>query len=1127
VNYRAPFPSFPQRTGRGAIWLITLLTFLGVIEPAASQQSFPALEEGRPIERELAGGETHSFQVRLAAGQYLRVVVDQRGIDIALKIFGIDGRKLVEMDSPNATQGPEAISVIAEQSGDYRVEISSPNKEVPTGRYEAKVAAIRTTTEQDRKWVAAQSAYNEGQGLRWRRDAESLRRSIESYQEAIRNWQAAGDRLMETHALYCIGLAWRSLIQVQKALEYFNQALRLQQPEGWREEANTLYIIGLYHNDLGEPRQAFERLERALSMQQVMGDVYAEALTSGQIGRAHLLLGEARKSLEYYKEPLALWRKLGNRSREALTLHNTGRAYENLGEYQKAMEHYFQALALYRALQDGGEEAEELNSVGYLNLRLGEWKKALDYCGQALSLWLATGDRRREALALGNIGVAYASLNETQKALDHYHRALKLHREGGNRRFEAATLENIGDLHAESADHGKALEYYEQSLQLQRNIGNSWGEASALCSIGLAYSSLGAPEKAMEYFNQSLSLYRILGSYRRGEARALYGIARVERDRGNLVEARRRIEAALSLIESARADAGSQELRASYLASAQSYYEFYIDTLMRLHKSHPAEDFDAEALKASERARARSLLELLTESRVDIRQGVDAALLERERNLAQRLNAKAQRQLQLTGQRNSEAQLAEIKKEISAIEDEYNQVEAAIRKNSPRYSAITQPEPLGLKEIQQQALGDGVLLLEYALGEERSYLWAVTNDSITSYELPGREQINKAARQVTELLTARSLRKRGETPQQQRERTLRADAQLPEAAKRLSEMTLAPVADQLGNRRLIIVADGALQYVPFAMLPEPAPAGQQPAAGEKNAGRRAPIAADQPLIVNHEIISLPSASTLAILRREMAGRKPAPKLLAVIADPVFTRNDERFKSKTIKIENRTTPETDTSANARIIEHLSESEVATVSPGRLTIPRLPFTRQEAERILATAPAGANLKALDFRASRATATGAELGRYRYLHFATHGLLDSERPGLSALVLSLVDERGVPQDGFLRAHEIYNLNLPAELVVLSACQTGLGKEIKGEGLVGLTRGFMYAGAARVVVSLWSVNDKATSELMAKFYQKMLKDGQRPAAALRSAQAEMLRSPQWRSPYYWAAFTLQGEWR
>jgi CHAT domain-containing protein len=285
------------------------------------------------------------------------------------------------------------------------------------------------------------------------------------------------------------------------------------------------------------------------------------------------------------------------------------------------------------------------------------------------------------------------------------------------------------------------------------------------------------------------------------------------------------------------------------------------------------------------------------------------------------------------------------------------------------------------------------------------------------------------------------------------------------------------------------------------------------------------------LIADHEIVSLPSASALAAHRRELAGRAPAPNGVAVIADPVFQADDARINAVTAKnaAETPTPAVAGDLAATRIIEHLAEGSTKTAT-GKFVIPRLPFTRQEADQILAIAsgaPGSTNLKALDLKASRATATGEELSRYRYVHIATHGLLDSERPGLSALALSLVDEQGKPQDGFLRAHEIYNLNLPAELVVLSACQTGLGKEIKGEGLVGLTRGFMYAGAARVVVSLWNVNDKATSELMARFYQKMLKEGQRPAEALRSAQAEMWRSSQWRSPYFWAAFTLQGEWR
>jgi CHAT domain-containing protein len=177
-------------------------------------------------------------------------------------------------------------------------------------------------------------------------------------------------------------------------------------------------------------------------------------------------------------------------------------------------------------------------------------------------------------------------------------------------------------------------------------------------------------------------------------------------------------------------------------------------------------------------------------------------------------------------------------------------------------------------------------------------------------------------------------------------------------------------------------------------------------------------------------------------------------------------------------------------------------------------------------MAVAPTGLNFKALDFRASRSFATSGELSQYRYVHFATHGYLDTARSGLSAIVLSMIDEQGNPQDGFLRTHDIYNLKLPAELVVLSACETGLGKDVKGEGIEGLTRGFMYAGARRVVVSLWNVNDKATASLMQRLYVGMLKSNKTPAAALRAAQIELLRTRQWQSPYYWAAFVMQGEW-
>jgi CHAT domain-containing protein len=281
-------------------------------------------------------------------------------------------------------------------------------------------------------------------------------------------------------------------------------------------------------------------------------------------------------------------------------------------------------------------------------------------------------------------------------------------------------------------------------------------------------------------------------------------------------------------------------------------------------------------------------------------------------------------------------------------------------------------------------------------------------------------------------------------------------------------------------------------------------------------------------VLSHEIISLPSASTLAAQRTALAGRESAPRGVAVIADPVFEQTDERVKPSarsSIKPSRAGTeePAAREPAATRMLQHLSGKSGAS---GGLAVPRLPYTRQEAESILAVARGAANLKAVNFEASRATVTGGELKQYGYVHFATHGYIDAEKPGLSAIVLSLVNERGEAQDGFLRAQEVYNLELPAELVVLSACETGLGKEVRGEGLIGFTRGFTYAGAERVIVSLWNVSDKGTAELMGRLYRGLLREGKHPAAALRAAQAAMLNQEGWSAPYYWAAFVQHGDW-
>ncbi|MDY7014527.1 MAG: CHAT domain-containing protein, partial [Cyanobacteriota bacterium] len=557
-----------------------------------------------------------------------------------------------------------------------------------------------------------------------------------------------------------------------------------------------------------------------------------------------------------------------------------------------------------------------------------------------------------------------------------------------------------------------------------------------------------------------------------------------------------RIEAALNIIESLRANVASSELRSTFFASKQDYYQFYIDLLMQRHDLDPARGYDAVALHASERARARSLLDLLAEANADIRQGVNPTLLEQERQLQLQLDAIEKRRVALYSSTPTAEQTARLERERETLISQYRELQGQIRANSPKYAALTQPQPLTLEEIQQNILDDDTLLLQYSLGEERSYLWLVGKNSFSSYVLPPGRELEAAARGFHQLL------KNPRYNYRLRRSLIRVlSPESAEAVPQISQMLLGPVVEQLGNKRLVIVSDGALQYIPFAALPLPGTEDEQPV----------------PLIADREIVHLPSTSTLGVLRQERAGRTPAPKQIALLGDPVFGPDDPRVTAEP--------PVARGDGRDRGIDGLLLDRAATTADVGLL--RLPGTRREVEAIMALVPEAQRSQVFDFAANRDFATREQLSQYRIVHLATHGILNSTHPELSGVVLSLVDEGGNPQNGFLRLHDVFNLNLNAELVVLSACQTGLGREVKGEGLVGLTRGFMYAGAPGVLVSLWNVDDAATAEMMARFYRLLLREGKSAAAALRQAQLEMRTETEWKSPFYWAAFTLQGEWQ
>ncbi|MEG4079422.1 CHAT domain-containing protein [Microcoleus sp. Pol8_D6] len=914
-------------------------------------------------------------------------------------------------------------------------------------------------------------------------------KALEYYNQSLPLSRAVGNRRGEATTLTNIGLVYSDLGEKQKALDYYNQSLPLSRAIGDRRgEATTLTSIGGVYSDLGEKQKALEYYNQSLPLRRETGDRGGEATTLTNLGDVYSDLGEQQKALEYYSQSLPLFRALGDRGGEATTLTNIGGVYSDLGEKQKALEYYSQSLSLSRAIGDRRGEATTLNNIGNVYSALGEKQKALEYLGQSLPLRRATGDRRGEAATLNNIGGVYSELGEKQKALEYYSQSLPLSRAVGNRSGEALTLNNIGNIYSDLGEKQKALEYYSQSLPLSRATGNRYGEATTLNNIGFVYSELGEKQKALEYYSQSLPLSRATGD-RAGEATIFSNIAYTKRDLNNLPEALNDIESSLKIIENLRTKIASPELRSSYFATVQNYYEFYIDLLMQLHKTNPKSGYDTKALEASERSRARSLLELLFESNANIREGISPDLLQQEKSLQQQLDTIEKQRIEAVSTPNpNQTKIAEIDKQRLALLEQYQQLQTKIRTASPRYAALTQPQPLTLPEIQKQILDENTILLQYSLGTNRSYLWVVTSTRVTSSELPKRADIETTAKEFLETITSPIQR---DIPQQ-----------VAQASANLGQVILQPVAAQLGNKRLLIVPDGVLHYTPFQALTLAQTAGQN---------------TNVPLIASHEIITLPSASTLAILRQNYGDRKPPSRNLAILADPVFSPDDERIKGK---ITQATTEKLD--AN-----NLGLNQSLRASNRGWPPDRLPFSRQEAQTISSLFPSASSRQILDFDASRTTATDGNLANYQIIHFATHGLANSKNPELSGIVMSTVDDKGNLVNGFLRLTDIFNLKLAANLVVLSACQTGMGQNVKGEGMVGLTRGFMYSGAQRVAVSLWSVDDEGTAVLMQKFYQKMVQQKLAPAAALRAAQMEMMQQEKWKSPYYWAAFTLQGEWK
>lgn len=1037
--------------------LLVLLTSLSF-----ARSEIPPVKElpkDRIAERELSG-IPHRYRLHLRPMQFARIEIDKIGVDIVVRIYNPGGTKVLEMNGPDETDGTEPVSVLSEmQEADYLIELLKVDKNARPGKYRIKLIECRDAVPTDTDYIAAQSAFAAGMHLLNAQDDEPSRREgIARLQQSLKLWgKENAEPFRMAQALHGIGYAWDLLSDERQAIESYKDALRF-----W---ATADYPRG-------------------------------EARTLSSLGAAYVSLGEYDEGLGFFNSSLPLRRKAADLRGEAWTLSNIVSATTDLGDLENALNRANDLLPIWRELNDKNGESHTLNEIGIIYARLGESESALTSFNQVIDLCRAAHNRDREATALTNIGRMYASRGDPKQALEYFEQALQLRVLVGDRYGQAYTLQGIGSAYRDLRETSKALGSYKKALALNQQVGDRRGEAESLTALGLILDLDGDSAQALTNLNRAL-LLRQQTKDSMGEASARYSMARIENKLQEWDQALQNLKEAIQSAESARTRLTNLSHRTSYFSTVHDYFGAYINVLMQLNSNRPAHGYADEALTISERAKARVLLEMLREGNTEIRRGVDPALLARRQSLSRRLDGKTDYQTRLLSGPHTEKEAAKTAQELTTILSELEGTDARIRQISPYFTSLMQPQPLSAYQIRKSVVDGDTVLLEYYLGEDQSYLWAVSSDATTSFALPKRSEIEAAAQRFLMLLTARGLKITGEAAQDRNLRIRRADQAYWPAAVTLSKMVLGPAYAAIAGKRLLVVPDGILNYIPFTALPDET---------ER-----------LPLLAGHAVVNIPSASTLGLLREKTESRPVPSRLLAVFADPVFEETDSRLPHK---------PRTNSAGARERSLHRSAIDLG-LTTGTIQLPRLPFTRVEAQAIASGSGSRATSLALDFDATRDRILGGELREYRMIHFATHGLINNVHPELSGLVFSLFDRSGNHRSGFLKLEDVYNLSLAADLVVLSACRTGLGKDSVGEGLVGLTRGFMYAGARRVVASLWDVDDVGTARLMEKFYNFMLEKHLEPVEALRQAQLNLWSSKRWSNPYYWAAFSFQGDWK
>jgi CHAT domain-containing protein len=1068
-----------------------------------------------------------SYRFEARAGAIYLIQVTQSGLDFIVTLERPDGR-IFTYNSPLERDENEYLLVEVTHPGRYRVTVHSEEPTDARGSHSIRLSNVTDARDAERE---AWRLVSEGAAANAMDSLKSKLPAVPAYERAARLWRELGNARLEVQALYSIAMleyevqydraaAARLAAVVSERYRDLDEPA-LQARSIFLEARSLLEVAGELQGDSSEA--AFAKVLRlfddSLAIQESLGNAYDGAHTVNYLGLTHFRLGNLQEARHYWDQAAPMFASIGEWREELNVRQNLAVIELDQGNYSEAIDTFESILEDLPADADWELRGVVLENLATTYRELGNFDDSLSGLSDALEIYRRVDYRIGVAHALRGIGTTYYSSGEFELAQQFLEQALRIAEEIDDGRLQAFILTSLGSIAYVNKDFEAALDFHKSALPLTNSrpdrayrqvliarnltalgrsddaiaraeearqtstaVGQRVTLADALYELGRAHLASEDPERAAQYLAQSREVYESIG-LELGQAKAMNGQAKAARLLGDLDRAIELSAASLIRTEGLRQRVAAPKLRAFWAASRRNFYETHIDLLMARHSANTTGDeYLRRAFATSERSRARLTMDLLGEAATNLRYGAIPELDEKRRQLFEKLAAlRSQRDRILSGDPSEGGHgpsLDQILTEMTIIENELNVLETELREDSPVYAGLVSPQALEIQEIQA-LLEQETVLLHYALGAERSFVWVVTRDSVVAFELAPREVIESIARRAYESL---------KTYPNDAAARVRLDENLTDLAERI----LSPIPDLRARKRILVAVDGALQYIPFAVLPV-------------NEGREKRL-----LVETHEVVAVPSVSVVAALRSRESRTEP-DKTLVVFADPVFETTDPRLAAGVI---------TNSSARAMPTDLMTRSSVGA----RLT--RLAATQQEASAISALVPADMRHVASGFAASRDTVLELDLEAFRYVHFATHGLVDSRYPALSALVMSLFDRQGNPQNGYLRLYDIYGLRLNADLVVLSACETGLGREIHGEGLVGIAQGFLYAGARALVVSLWSVPDRATAELMTQFYGHLLDGGMRPADALRSAQRSIAAERRWRDPYFWAGFLLLGDW-